>query len=479
MNILDTLQPPGASIPLDPAAGATLLDNLPGHILSPHARYFANLYFLSFTDRALGRAWLRSVGAQITTASVQLAQAAEYDRTGTDGGLFVGLYLTAAGATLTSCMGSIPGDASFRAGARAQAGAIGDGTANNPLQDWVKDYKPSPDQIHAVLQLAFDIPGTETAFLQQWVDNRNDVTLRILEKGGRFTDRAGNNLEHFGFVDGISRMRYLTSTKAGTNNNRPVADTNYRLSHVLRCLPDDDQACGSFLVFRKLEQDVDLFRQQVSGLTGAPAGAVTMAQVNLAGATVIGRFPDGTPLAMQGTDGLGPEDDFTFGAPVMDEGEASGGGRCPFRSHIRKMNPRGDSRDKQTDAAKDRNDLVKNRQPTRRSITYGERKLIRVNDDLPRVLAGDLPAEPVGVLFMAFVSNITEQFEHLMLAWANRRDFPYANSGMDPLIGRTQGSKIVSMDWPRGSDLVNFESCVKARGGVYCFAPPRSFFQKL
>lgn len=57
----------------------------------------------------------------------------------------------------------------------------------------------------------------------------------------------------------------------------------------------------------------------------------------LAGALLVGRFEDGTPVTFQGADGL---DD-----PVPNNFDYRGdmaGARCPFFAHIRKTNPRGD-----------------------------------------------------------------------------------------------------------------------------------------
>jgi len=64
---------------------------------------------------------------------------------------------------------------------------------------------------------------------------------------------------------------------------------------------DAEDAFGSFLVFRKLEQDVDRFDQLVAGL--ALKLGVDEAR---AGALVIGRFKDGTPIALSKTETASP-----------------------------------------------------------------------------------------------------------------------------------------------------------------------------
>ena len=86
-------------------------------------------------------------------------------------------------------------------------------------------------------------------------------------------------------------------------------------------------------MFRKLEQNVRAFKereQQFAQALGLPE-----ADAKRAGALVMGRFEDGTPVVLKATpDRSGPvPNNFTYE-------DDSHGGKCPFQAHIRKVNPR-------------------------------------------------------------------------------------------------------------------------------------------
>ena len=96
---------------------------------------------------------------------------------------------------------------------------------------------------------------------------------------------------------------------------------------------EGDHAYGSFLVYRKLEQDVRAFKQQEAQV--ACALGLTGEDAERAGALLVGRYEDGTPLALAADDGMGDPvpNDFTYD-------DDPGGARCPLGAHIRRMNPR-------------------------------------------------------------------------------------------------------------------------------------------
>jgi deferrochelatase/peroxidase EfeB len=243
-----------------------------------------------------------------------------------------------------------------------------------------------------------------------------------------------------------------------------------KLSHVLRELKDDPNTCGSFLVFRKLEQNVARFQREVDKLARVAPSTAGATPSEVAGAAVIGRFKDGTPLMLGSCPGLGPRNDFDYRPnPASTTPDDS---RCPFHAHIRKVNPRGDP-------AFDENAVAtRDRQPTRRSIPYGKRAL---NNDRVLMPEDELPEKDVGLLFMAFVKDISLQFERIMTEWAANHDFPVNNAKADPVIGRAPGETSVQVNWPKppNSALTDFAASVIPKGGAYFFAPPRSFFEKI
>ena len=82
----------------------------------------------------------------------------------------------------------------------------------------------------------------------------------------------------------------------------------------------------------------------------------------------------------------------------------------------------------------------------RRGQTYGERKDDPNDDTLPRYR----PTGGVGLLFMAFNSELGNQFEFTQRTWANNAGFPRfpagdPQPGLDPVIG--QGARPTAA-WP-------------------------------
>ncbi|MBM3222261.1 MAG: hypothetical protein FJZ47_00435 [Candidatus Tectomicrobia bacterium] len=149
------------------------------------------------------------------------------------------------------------------------------------------------------------------------------------------------------------------------------------------------QDSGSYVVFRKLEQRVRAFKMMERRL--AQALNLTGEDAERAGAFIVGRFEDGTPVTLQATDGR-PTNAFTY----VDDPD---GGKCPLQAHVRKVTPR---------------------QPgtpriVRRGIPYGARPPLPPGEpDL-----GAFPANGVGLLFICYQGSITRQFEYLQRALAN------------------------------------------------------------
>lgn len=226
-------------------------------------------------------------------------------------------------------------------------------------------------------------------------------------------------IEHFGFADGISQPRYF-------NEDRRTSATDLQpLNIVLVKDPFTNPAgehYGSFLVYRKLEQDVEGFNKKIAELAGHlnlnanQDGKIT--REDFAGALIVGRFKDGTPLV---------KSDITLGeSPAFNDFKYEHTDRmahkCPFHSHIRKSNPRGQGL------------LVaeKGRYITRRGVPYGKQ------DEEGKK----------GLLFMCFQSNLKRQFTLIQKKWVNAPSFPpfRGKPGLDPLIG--QGDE-GGQSWPK------------------------------
>ena len=101
------------------------------------------------------------------------------------------------------------------------------------------------------------------------------------------------------------------------------------------------------------------------------------------------------------------------------------------------------------------------------------------------------PAVPVedgvdrGLLFMAYMTSITDQFEFVMKGWVNDANFKDPNAGVDPILGQAQaadGSRQRIFNVRLGGNdhsLSAPEDWVIPTGGGYFFAPAISAIRDL
>jgi deferrochelatase/peroxidase EfeB len=220
------------------------------------------------------------------------------------------------------------------------------------------------------------------------------------------------------------------------------------------------QHSGSYLVFRKLEQYVRAFKEREQDL--AYALGLQGDDVRRAGALVMGRFEDGTPIVLKNAPGrcAAVPNNFTY------EGDPAGG-KCPFQAHIRKVNPR----------EKGFPRIV------RRGITYGERdKEPQENPSLE-----ELPTNGVGLLFMCYQRNISQQFELLQYFFASDPRNPReGDPGIDPVIGQPGTNGVGSQHWPAHWNdprdqhkPFEFHGYVMLKGGEYFFTPSIYFLRTI
>jgi Dyp-type peroxidase family len=446
------------------------LDNLQGNILHGHGRDRSVHIFLHFKDGEKNQVkrWIKRLTdtQRITCAQQQLDDAAQYRRDKTPGGLFMNFFLSAQGYEYLypKHRGKLPfNDDAFLCGMKAAQQRLND----SPPEDWEEGYR---QDIHALVLLADDCEGR----LQQQADElcadvTPHATVCMLEHGRVMWNRhyypQEYPVEHFGYVDSRSQPLFFQSDlerenleRDGTNVWSPAAGPDLALApdpygeevdHTGRVVY---RHSGSYLVFRKLEQHVRAFKEYERQF--AQALSLTGGDEKRAGALIMGRFEDGTPIVLTCTPGgsaLVPNN-FTY--------ETDPDGRkCPLQAHIRKVNPRQDGVPR----------IV------RRGITYGNRE--KEPQDHPRL--EELPVDGVGLLFMCYQRNIAQQFEVLQRLYANDPGFPEEQKpGIDPIIGQPGGNGVGQLKWPaRWNDpreqhqRFDFHSFVRLKGGEYFFAP--------
>jgi Dyp-type peroxidase family len=323
----------------------------------------------------------------------------------------------------------------------------------NPWEDYFES------EVHAMLLLADVDPLRLNEAAARAIMDIKPVTKAVhVEHGHVLTNENGDGIEHFGYADGVSQPLFLREdVDKGNENgqeNQSVWDPSAGLNLVLSHDGNGTGAYsfGSYFVFRKLEQNVKGFKQKEEEL--AEALHLDGHDAERAGALLVGRFEDGTPVTLQGAEGMRHPipNGFTF----QDDGK---GLRCPFQAHIRKVNPR----TKEANAHR----------ITRRGIPYGSRKA-----DF-----SDRPVKDVGLLFMCYQQRIEDQFEVMQAHWANDPDFGKPGSGLDPIIGQgLRTEQEYAFKWGKDGKekgKFNFDPFVKMRGGEYFFAPSISFLKGL
>jgi Dyp-type peroxidase family len=208
---------------------------------------------------------------------------------------------------------------------------------------------------------------------------------------------------------------------------------------------------GTYLVVRKLEQDVKGFwafaheQAEKAGADDAKAWSTYFA------ARLVGRWPNGMPLVGSPTNQDPPADLNTFGYRELDQD----GLRCPIGAHVRRTNPR-DTLGEDGPTSLVRSGLHR---ITRRGRLYQE-------------------TERQGLLFIALNANLRRQFEFIQQTWINNSKFGGLCSDRDPLVGNgydIAGERVQRIFTrallPVRERCVGLPSFVRMRGGGYFFLP--------
>ncbi|TDH63163.1 hypothetical protein E2C06_07215 [Dankookia rubra] len=475
-----------------------LLEDLQANILKGHGRHHAAHLFLSFkgmTPDAVAEV-VRTLGRYCTSAYAQLRTNKRYPPH-LDGGPVRCLFLSAGGYTALGGHATMPAGAAFAAGMAARQSILND----PPRAAWDKvgwrDH--APDAMFLVANADAAAVTRDLEDVEGWL-NGTGVRILVIERGLQQTRQFRPNakpegVEHFGYVDGRSQPLFLeedlepeeasvaAEPRGAGDTGAPwsprfkpsqfiVADPNGRRSH----------SAGSYFVFRKLEQDVRGFNKAEDDLGKALFGAnATQVQLDRAGAMVVGRFEDGTPLVLHPSEQeQAVPNGFTYAGDPD-------GAKCPFHAHIRKTNPRGDIQRELNlpDNTGDRKPIM-----ARRGITYGAKRPMskdgREFDD-----AGREPVHDSGLLFMAYMADLEAQFEFTQQSWADNPDFVgnlnaakgRPPTGVDPVIGQTgtasqrQHTYLDGHTQGASPSVQSFAQFVHMKGGEYFFAPSLSFLR--
>jgi Dyp-type peroxidase family len=435
------------------------LDNIQGNVTPGFRSSHQAFMFVRFPGRPAATAWLGELQPEIASAqevaTFLLERRQESARTSATWANVAFSWLG------LECLGAPSLDAfpdEFRSGMYGRAARLGDD--HRTVAEWEVGGSPETEA-HGMLVLA----AGSREDLERAVERQTD-RLASLEIGhGAVRSYVGQRLpeemrgrEHFGFMDGVSQpgLDIAGETSELDNHIDVVKPGEFILGY-----PDDHGETraqpawtrdGSYASFRRLRQNVALFRQ----IVGREAEMLGLSPQQL-GAKLVGRWPSGAKLGGEPRDpGENKDLDLRDARNVLlteaDFADDRGGERTPRFAHIRKAYPRDETA----------SDPLRHRL-LRRGIPYG--------DPLPPAVMED-DGQDRGLLFLAYQASLARQFEHLQERWFNNPDFPRAGDGPDPLIGQPPGPHELKLRHEGGGvSTLRLDRFVSVTAGGYFFAP--------
>lgn len=447
------------------------LSDIQGNILRGYRLPFARYVFVNLAETEPARALMGRVFMHITNAENWSEKPSST--------LNMALSRTALRALKVpeATIDGMPDE--FLEGMAARAQILGDVGRSAP-ENWDEVWKGRVDVMFSINAMTPEAREERFAWLEKEIRDSGGGEIigqqeaGVLHSGGEF-----KKTEHFGYSDGIGQPGFYQRSysqpgfKETLGENIPgdgkidksgnweqLATGEFILGYAneskeLPKYPDPPIFArnGSFMVYRKLRQNVAAFRAYFDEWGEKYPGGKEKLR-----AKFIGRWTDGTPL-MLSPDRPDPEiandknrvNNFSYA-------DDPHGLKCPLGAHLRRMNPR----DSMGFAA----NLTRIRRIIRRGLPYGTwAEEGQPVDDSDR-----------GIIFMALNSSIMRQYEFVQQQWVNYGNDFRLGEERDPMIGAHDGTGVFTIpgDTSKGEEpffCKGIPSFVETAGGDYFFIP--------
>jgi Dyp-type peroxidase family len=340
----------------------------------------------------------------------------------------------------------------FRQGMAARAPLLGDVRESAP-EHWEKPLGTA--DVHVVITAI----SKEESLLRRSLLRFDEAMLTlpgVTEIWRQDCHVLPGEREPFGYKDGMSHPAIEGSGIPGTNPQEvPLKAGEFVLGYADELSekpavpqPDVLGRNGSYVAFRKLYQDVALFRRFLH------ENAATPGERELLAAKMMGRWRSGAPLAVSpATDDPPLGDDARRNNDFGFKADDAIGYKTPLGSHIRRVNPR-DS---------DIIGIPRIHRMIRRGTAYG-----------PPLPEGELNDDGTdrGLMFAFVGANLGRQFEFVQTEWMNDSAFFGGGKQKDMTSSASDGAGSVTIPRrPIRKQLKNLPRFVTTRGGEYCFLP--------
>ena len=447
---------------------ADLKDNLhdiQDNVVAPILMRYGRHIFMQFNDGAKGRAWLRNMFTRVN---------ARQEEHGTKFTVNIGFTYEGLKTLGLSprALDSFP--EAFRVGSRGRASAVGDVGPHAPAL-W-EGGLGGPD-IHAMAWMRTDTDAGRAEAMrvvQAEMEATGGIEIRFVQDTMALAhaNGIGSEGEHFGFADPISQPPIEGADTPWYPGDgvlepdgrwRPLKPGEFLLGYEDEIGQPGTQAPepfelrvnGTYMVFRKLYQDVAAFRRYLATAAKSLYGSDDQYHQDFVAAKMMGRWRSGCPLD------LSPEkDDLAIAADPERRNNFTYAGdeqglRCPIGAHLRRSNPRATPLKRAT--------AVRRHRLIRRGVEYG-----------PHLRDGALEDDGVdrGLINLFIQADIERQFEFVQKEWMKGGEFIGLDPNeQDPINGTGGEGSQMLVPGAKQPFLFDLPTFVTVKGGEYLFVP--------